>query len=341
MRRILSLFFSVLVALSIPVLAFAHPGRTDASGGHTDHSSGEYHYHHGYPAHQHSDTDGDGIPDCPYLESSSTASSAPAATLPTVPLQSIISASLPPTTSKSSASIALPASSVSTSVSLAKAGTSGSDSGNIFTYSLLIVFALLLTFSYVAHISNKHERETAELERKIRNQSNEILQLRKKLEYTEATLHSTESKLHSVVLSEAKAVEDKKHLESNFAELTSKFVNIGALIGDETARKAEAMSTRRLPVGIVFENGVPVKGVRTEEKPYGDYTVYVSRNSKKYHKSIGCSNSWKSTMHLYSLPGNYAPCCICHPLPLPSEEDRQWYRDIVNAYYLLNKNKSV
>ena len=37
-----------------------HPGRTDEDGGHTDSSTGEYHYHHGYPAHQHPDGK------CPY-----------------------------------------------------------------------------------------------------------------------------------------------------------------------------------------------------------------------------------------------------------------------------------
>lgn len=47
----------------IPIISFsvyAHPGRTDSSGGHYDRSTGEYHYHHGYPAHQHPN----GI--CPY-----------------------------------------------------------------------------------------------------------------------------------------------------------------------------------------------------------------------------------------------------------------------------------
>lgn len=33
--------------------ALAHSGRTDSSGGHYDRSTGEYHYHHGYPAHDH------------------------------------------------------------------------------------------------------------------------------------------------------------------------------------------------------------------------------------------------------------------------------------------------
>lgn len=62
-------FFYCLVLLlffiSVPSAA-SHPGRTDSSGGHYDKSTGEYHYHHGYEAHQHYDMDGDGIPDCPY-----------------------------------------------------------------------------------------------------------------------------------------------------------------------------------------------------------------------------------------------------------------------------------
>ncbi len=36
---------SFLLSLSLTVIAFAHPGRTDANGGHWDHSTGEYHYH--------------------------------------------------------------------------------------------------------------------------------------------------------------------------------------------------------------------------------------------------------------------------------------------------------
>ena len=45
-------------------IVFAHSGGTDANGGHYDHSSGEYHYHHGQPAHQHYDIDGDGKKEC-------------------------------------------------------------------------------------------------------------------------------------------------------------------------------------------------------------------------------------------------------------------------------------
>lgn len=58
MRKFVPLF--LLLLLCFPAVSAAHPGRTDADGGHYDRSTGEYHYHHGYPAHQHTD----GI--CPY-----------------------------------------------------------------------------------------------------------------------------------------------------------------------------------------------------------------------------------------------------------------------------------
>ena len=65
----LKYFIPLLLLLMLPafvITASAHAGKTDANGGHTDHEDGEYHYHHGYPAHDHYDMDGDGIKDCPY-----------------------------------------------------------------------------------------------------------------------------------------------------------------------------------------------------------------------------------------------------------------------------------
>lgn len=48
------------VFIVFAIQATAHPGGTDENGGHYDHSTGDYHYHHGYPAHYH--TNGT----CPY-----------------------------------------------------------------------------------------------------------------------------------------------------------------------------------------------------------------------------------------------------------------------------------
>lgn len=57
MKRLFALVCALLL-LAAPALA--HPGSTDGSGGHYNRSTGEYHYHHGYSAHQHPD----GV--CPY-----------------------------------------------------------------------------------------------------------------------------------------------------------------------------------------------------------------------------------------------------------------------------------
>ncbi len=58
MKKHLLILCALFLALS--VTASAHSGRTDWRGGHYVRGTGEYHYHHGYPAHQHTN----GI--CPY-----------------------------------------------------------------------------------------------------------------------------------------------------------------------------------------------------------------------------------------------------------------------------------
>lgn len=65
-KQIAFLFLILVLFSSLVGEAFAHPGGTDSGGGHTDRRTGEYHYHHGYSAHDHYDMDGDGIKDCPY-----------------------------------------------------------------------------------------------------------------------------------------------------------------------------------------------------------------------------------------------------------------------------------
>lgn len=58
MKRFLLALLLACLLLTVP--ASAHPGGTDENGGHYDRSDGSYHYHHGYPAHQHTG----GV--CPY-----------------------------------------------------------------------------------------------------------------------------------------------------------------------------------------------------------------------------------------------------------------------------------
>lgn len=64
--KLIRILTAGLFLLVFALTATAHSGRTDSSGGHRDRSTGAYHYHHGYPAHDHKDLDGDGKKDCPY-----------------------------------------------------------------------------------------------------------------------------------------------------------------------------------------------------------------------------------------------------------------------------------
>jgi len=59
-KKLLLIFTFLLLSVCFCTTAYAHSGRTDSNGGHYNRETGEYHYHHGYPAHDH---DG-GV--CPY-----------------------------------------------------------------------------------------------------------------------------------------------------------------------------------------------------------------------------------------------------------------------------------
>lgn len=54
------LITAIIILVISAISCLAHSGRTDGRGGHYDRSSGEYHFHHGYSAHQHPN----GV--CPY-----------------------------------------------------------------------------------------------------------------------------------------------------------------------------------------------------------------------------------------------------------------------------------
>lgn len=64
-KKIISILCVILILLPLvfSLHTYAHSGRTDSNGGHFNHQTGEYHYHHGYSAHQHPN----GI--CPYSTS--------------------------------------------------------------------------------------------------------------------------------------------------------------------------------------------------------------------------------------------------------------------------------
>lgn len=54
MRRAIAVLLLVSALLiGLLLSASAHSGNTDSEGGHYNNAAGEYHYHHGRPAHSH------------------------------------------------------------------------------------------------------------------------------------------------------------------------------------------------------------------------------------------------------------------------------------------------
>lgn len=66
MKKLCAFICIIALASIFVITCSAHSGGTDVHGGHMDHSSGDYHYHHGRPAHDHYDINEDGVIDCPY-----------------------------------------------------------------------------------------------------------------------------------------------------------------------------------------------------------------------------------------------------------------------------------
>ena len=70
MKKLSVIISAILLVCVLGLSAFAHSGRTDSNGGHNDNINGGYHYHHGYPEHQHPNGE------CPYEYEDDTSSSA-------------------------------------------------------------------------------------------------------------------------------------------------------------------------------------------------------------------------------------------------------------------------
>lgn len=73
----------------------------------------------------------------------------------------------------------------------------------------------------------------------------------------------------------------------------------------------------------------PVKGKTSVNRPYGDYTVYITQSGKKYHCKYQCCGA-KTPAHLFRIPNGIAPCSNCVPISVRKEQVPDWYLQIVN-----------
>lgn len=296
-RKLKFVVLVVLAAFLLPLSVSAHPGNTDENGGHYDQSTGEYHYHHGFPPHDHYDIDGDGIIDCPYdfvdktgENSGSSYSSGNSWVLDDKPVSVTKEAdkngNLPPNTKEEEGAKGM-----------------GNLSVAIAILTLFSVAMVILAIKLGMKIKSEEEkiaRKNTELKiaeekcEKISHQYNSLLEVIQR-KNKDIPLGS-----YSVLNPFSKGILDQLDLEIKIPEYV--FFN---------------------------KEGIPILLGPESRFPYGGYTVFSNYNSDVYHVNESCSGHDLASAHIFKmLEAGKRPCKKCgysHRIP---KTIPQWYLDI-------------
>lgn len=287
MRRLL---LSIILICLLTIPASAHPGGTDSSGGHYDHSTGEYHYHHGYGPHEHEDLDGDGDLDCPYNfkdktgensgESSGSTTRYPAYTRPVTP-PAIPMPTVPAVTEPIRAQ-----------------EPKGTWLEGLFT--ALIPFWLMLAFVLIRDVPPYlFAKRSTEVYR-----DSPVWESHPERVPIKAAPPPKPSEPPKVV-----PLDDRTRLDQFLREY-----NPAGII------KVEFPPELRMA-----EDGTLYWGARTPGKPFGSGTAYITgRSGKCWHMKCGCSGA-SEPIFMPAALRKYRPCGICVPSQFRSLQVPDWY----------------
>lgn len=335
-----------LLALCLLVLscfpASAHPGATDANGGHTNRKTGEYHYHHGYPEHQHYDMDGDGKPDCPYDFEDKTGQSSGSSSGSRSSSYSIVSSSdsssrvtpfhTLPTTEPTTVPVV---SKQSTAAAVSQSDSTSGVLSTIFCISLFLISSFAF-FIYRGvrnspvvdlHASSPRklqpQNEFVPPENKILDLLNQIDSLKKELCLVQEQLKKSDEE-HQLAL--------QANLENCDYELDEQ-KNRHRLemveVEDQAKLLRSALQNRLGPDYLFILAGAPPRAfLDAEGKPhipasfsYGDSCLF-QLGPTRYHKhNCSCILGGQTVNALDLQDINLPPCNRCNPV-LP---DLEWY----------------
>ena len=295
------------MCLLLPVTARFHPGSTDSKGGHNDHSTGEYHYHHGYPAHQHEDLDGDGVLDCPYDFKDKTGQN---------------SGGLSNGTSGNTTrgGYEYPKPTPSARPSSEKLFDSFWD---IISYIFQCLFALGILSMFVLPIVCEIKKKKAEKTRFIRYQQEENKRQEQRLK--------DEAKQRQV----EEAQEKIKRLQAEQQFIKEKNEYSALYAGKSLLEACNA------PDGCyISEDGLPASRSGLIDRWGSEYTFYVSR-SRKYHEASCRYGVNGEAVNAFTLREDLktriyyrkSPCGLCKPV-LP---DLSWYDEYLRIKAIVIK----
>ena len=267
----------VLLIGSVVLGVRAHSGRTDGSGGHTDSDTGEYHYHHGYPAHQHYDIDGDGVVDCPYEFDDKTNHSGGGGF------------------NDSSGNI----------TENTEAGTENilpEQNEEVQEVPAWIYWALAIQFIVILVLYFANRRKRVDIERMTCEHKKNLEEMRQACNRTLKEKNATDNELQQIKSSVTQLKEEKEALQRVLARERME------LAKTRTTR----YRTKNAPLDITFaKDSMPIYWKPSVTKPYGDYTVYVNKNSKIYHVDYFCASIGSSRSHIFTVIQHARPCKKC------------------------------
>lgn len=316
-RTLVMLAISLCIISSSTFTASAHSGRTDGAGGHTDHDTGEYHYHHGYPAHDHYDMDGDGVDDCPYDFDDKTSQNSGSGS----------GGSYGGTTIKELEEEEVPD----------------------WVYWVIGILSISLLASI--WINRNQSKEYAELTTRYKKD----LETEKHHSVTALAKQETEHKreisalntLHNEQITNLNlSAEEIRSKNTRMLSQIMKYHHRNAVvmrivdhcINKDQRKKLDALLTDidngiiKIPDDVRFsDNGLPITGSVQIDKPYGDMTVYLAHRGSCYHTDRHCGTGMYDIAHAYFVIGKLPPCKKCttgFPDMIP-----EWYirlNDITN-----------
>lgn len=323
MKRIIPALICAAIVFALPQTVQAHPGKTDSAGGHTDRSTGEYHYHHGYEAHQHYDMDGDGIDECPYdfddqtgHDSGSSDNSSnnyvydPPATRSTIP------------------PIVMTTAYQETGNAAEEAKTVPHWVYWIFVIMSAVVFGLICAVrsknTEIEAMQNRHYGELSEIIKKHDRELSE--QERRLLADAEYQKKCFESQIEEKDRLRSDAEEEKEKVERKLHYVYEN-INTGDTYFPEEPFIPAHIRKIAIPDDVYFtKDHIPVKGVLTKNAPFGTYTVYVASKSTIFHENPSCANTSVKPVHIFEAAKNCRPCIRCgygHTRSIPD-----WYTQL-------------
>lgn len=262
MKRVICIL--LVIVFCFPFVVYAHPGRTDSSGGHTDKSTGKYHYHHGYSAHDHYDMDKDGDLDCPYDFDDNTSHKI--------------------------------GSSVTTS------SNNISDKSEVKKVPAWVYWAFggLCFIITVLFFSNRSKSDTISEMKQLHQSEIDLM-----VEFCNAKIeekNASDAELERIksAIEEAKATE--KMISCSIFSERMELSNI---------RRKRCLK-KHAPLYVTFsDDGMPVYWKPRPDKPYGDYTVFISLGSKIYHTDPHCGGYHTKKNHIFNVIDHARPCKKC------------------------------